>query len=87
MQASEKVCNEFKGYSLFNDIEDIVLRDRNRAVVLANICSFNTKDKKINAKGMFLTMGYFNCIPPDQRANVLSNFESMMNERGFEKSS
>ncbi len=75
--------NEYKGFALFNDVEDVSLRTRNRAVVLANIAESNIKDKRINAKGASLILGYFNQIPMDERAPVKDKFKADMIGRGF----
>lgn len=77
--------NEFKSYSLFNDIEDEAIRNRNRAVVLANIAEDNTdrKSKRINIKGSTLILGYFNCVDEADRHSVMSQFAENMRSRGF----
>ena len=76
--------NEFRGFSLFSDIEDAELRARNRAVVLTNIAEDNkTKDKKISSKGAMLILGYFSNIPQEERKEVSSRFATEMNARGF----
>lgn len=75
--------NEFKGFSLFNDIEDISLRNRNRAVVLANIADDNNKNNMISAKGGALILGYFQSLPEEDRANVRDQFAQQMRERGY----
>lgn len=77
--------NEFKGYTLFNDIADNALRNRNRAVVMANIAEYNTKDKKISPKGASLIIGYMNEVPLHDRKNVMKEFSVHMKERGFIK--
>ena len=46
--------NEYKGYGLFNDIEDAVLRNRNQGVILANIATMNIREGKITPKGVSL---------------------------------
>ena len=78
--------NEINGYSLFNDIDDEALRDRNRAVVMANMADVYTdkKRKNITPRGSFLILSYFNAILPEQRKNLINNFMSMMKERGYE---
>lgn len=78
--------NEFKGFSLFNDIEDKALQTRNRAVIMTNIVEQFTKNKLITPKGTALVMGYFNCIPEVERKDVMNQFEVQMKERGFVKS-
>jgi len=75
--------NMYKGFSLFNDIEDYILRTRNRACVLANMAEDNSKSRLINAKGVSLILGYFQQVPADERADVKSKFANVMAERGF----
>lgn len=75
--------NEFKGYSLFNDIEDAELRNRNRAVILANILEHNTKDSRVSPKGAALILGYFSNVPQEERADVEQRFEKFVKERGY----
>lgn len=75
--------NEYKGFALFNDVEDDALRTRNRAVVLANIAESNIKDRRINAKGAGLILGYFNQIPLVERNGVKDKFKADMISRGF----
>jgi hypothetical protein len=73
----------YKGFELFNDIADYVLKTRNRAVVLANIAEDNSKSRLINAKGASLILGYFQQVPADEREDVKNKFASVMAERGF----
>lgn len=73
----------YKGFELFNDIEDESLRIRNRAVVLSNIAESNIKDKRINTKGVALILGYFNQVPMAERAAVKEKFKADMIQRGF----
>jgi hypothetical protein len=73
----------YKGFDLFNDIEDDALRIRNRAVVLANMAEDHTKDRRINAKGASLIIGYFNAIPAPERNTVRVAFADNMKQRGF----
>lgn len=75
--------NEFKGYSLFNDIEDEALRDRNRAVVMGNMLEQNTRNGRTTPRGMGLLMGYMKGIPEDQRGNVYVLFEKRTKELGY----
>ena len=76
--------NEFKGYSLFNDIEDFDLRNRNRAVILANIMEDNlTPKKKVTGKGSTLILGYFLNVPEVDRKSVRDKFAKAITERGF----
>lgn len=77
--------NDFKTYSLFNDIDDVELRNRNRAVVLANIAEDNIdrKSKRVSLKGANLILGYFECILDGDREDVKNKFSDNMKQRGF----
>jgi len=77
--------NEYKGFSLFNDIADVELKNRNRAVILCNIIESNLdkKTKKINMRGHDLVVNYFNLIPEHNRLDVSEKFKQQMLERGF----
>jgi len=75
--------NEFKGYSLFNDIEDSNLRSRNRGVILANIAEDHTKNRKIHAKGVSLILGYYMELPESERQAARDAFKKNMEERGY----
>lgn len=78
-----KQYNNFKGFSLFNDVPDQELRNSNRAVVLANVAQDSCKDKKINAKGVSLILGYFGLVPPEEREEVKAKFTQHMLSSGF----
>jgi len=73
----------YKGYTLFNDIEDDKLRNRNRAVLMANIAEFNIRQKKITPRGAGLIIGYFAEIPLKERKEVMESFSEHMRERGY----
>ena len=75
--------NEYKGYSLFNDIEDDALRNRNRAVVMSNMIEQNTRGSKITPKGAGLVLGYFNSILGKDRPTVQELFEKRVYEMGY----
>lgn len=75
--------NEYRGFSLFNDLEDKELQLRNRAVVMSNIAEQYTKAKKITLKGASLILGYFDCIPNEDRKALEDRFKITMKERGF----
>lgn len=77
--------NEYKGFSLFFDIEDAALRSRNQAVVLANMAETSSKNRKISPGGMGLIIGYFDKIPKEERKSVYDQFLQFMKERGFEQ--
>lgn len=75
--------DNYKGFSLFNDVEDNDLRTFNRARILANIAEDNTKNAKISPKGATLILNYFNCIPADERMHVQQKFTELMKEGGY----
>jgi hypothetical protein len=76
--------NEYKGYSLFNDIEDNVLRTRNRAVTLANMAeSHMTPKKQITPKGAATMLKYMELIPAEERTPVTERFIQAMQERNY----
>lgn len=74
---------QYKGFDLFDDIEDEALRNRNRAVVMANIVEDNTKALRINAKGAGLLIGYFSAILPEDKKSVRKLFEEFVKQRGY----
>lgn len=77
--------NEYKGFGLFTDIADEALRNRNRAVVLANMAEDNmNKEGRITPKGAGLVMGYFNAVPEAERQDVYQRFQVNLKQRGFE---
>lgn len=75
--------NEYKGFSLFNDLEDKALRCRNRAVMLSNMATNHSKDQRISAQGTSLILNYFHLIPSEERSTVRDLFMTEMKQRGF----
>lgn len=76
--------NEYKGFSLFNDIKDSKLRARNRGVIMANITADNlTPNKRVTPKGAVLVLGYFTCIPEEEKAAAYNSYIESIKERGF----
>lgn len=74
----------FKGFPLFEEIQDTALRARNRAVIMANIVEDNlTKGKRVTPNGAALLLGYFESIPQDERQTSYLIFEQQLKERGF----
>jgi len=79
--------DNFKGYSLFNDILEVGLRTRNRAVVMANMYEDNPdlRDKTTTSKkGALLIFGYMDKVPDGERNDLLEAFYEQMNERGYQ---
>ncbi len=75
--------SSFKGYDLFLDIEDKALRNRNQAIILANIAEDNTKNRLITAKGVELIFGYFHKIDDSEKMDVQARFKENMRQRGY----
>lgn len=75
--------NEYKTISLFNDIEDRELRNRNRAVILANELERGFTRGKVTAKAAAFIMGYFANVPEDERKEVKDKFIEFAYDRGF----
>jgi len=73
---------EYDDYSLFDDVEDDLLRTRNRCIVMYNIYDSTTKDGKTNARGTKQLMEYLNMIPQNERADILSGFRIMLENQG-----
>ena len=81
---SEKQVNEYKGFSLFNDVEDTALRTFNRARILVNIAEdYTNKHKRISAGGAGLIIGYFNQVPLAERTVVKNKFAELMQGNGY----
>ena len=85
MLQENNVNNTYRGYSLFNDIEDASLRSRNRAVTLCNIAEAHTnKEKRITPGDAALMIRYTENIPEDERKTVLEQMVVFMKERGYD---
>lgn len=76
--------SNYKGFALFDDVEDAVLRTNNRARVLTNIAEDHTKNSRITPKGAGLILGYFAQIPGDERLAVQQRFTELMKQSGFQ---
>ena len=80
----EKQVNEYKGFSLFNDVEDVTLRTYNRARVLSNIAEdYTNKLKRVSPGGAALIIGYFDKIVIDERNGVKEQFKNIMKGKGY----
>jgi hypothetical protein len=77
--------NEFKGFSLFNDVEDTELRAQNRGRVMANMAEDHTdkNKKRLSPKGASLILNYFNLIKGEDRNAAKEKFQTEMQARGF----
>ena len=76
-------ANEYRGYSLFNDVEDKELRNYNRGQVMANIALSNQKGDSVSAVAANDLFNYFNLIDASEREEVLANFRKRMEEEGY----
>jgi len=76
--------NNYKGFSLFNDVEDKELQRFNRARVMVNMAQDHSKKGRINAVGSALILGYFGQMPFDEREVIKSEFAKQMNKNGFQ---
>lgn len=75
--------NTYKGFTLFNDVDDVALRNRNRAVIMANIVEQHTKKNKITPQGAALALGYFSVIPKEDKKDVQARFDNRITEMGY----
>jgi hypothetical protein len=82
LESNEQV-NEYKGYSLFNDIEDEALRLRNRGVVLANMAEMGMSGTNIKHGATADIIGYFSNVPVEDRQEVLAVMTDALAERGI----
>lgn len=79
--------SNYKGYALFDDIEDAELRTRNRAVVMANMYEDNPdlqNRDSTSKKGALLIFGYMDKVPEAERSSLITAFHKQMEERGYQ---
>jgi len=74
----------FKGFSLFKDLEDKELQAYNRARIMLNIMEdhIDKKTNQVTPKGGHLVLSYFAAIPEAERASAQKIAEDMFNKRG-----
>lgn len=83
--------NEFRGYGLFNDVEDKEIQIYNRARTLFNIMEDHSEqvqgsdEKVITGKGAILCQGYFLSLPAEDRAAVHSKTSAIILEKRLNK--
>jgi hypothetical protein len=78
-----ETLNEYKGYSLFNDVEDKELQARNRGVVLANLTEGGMQGDKVKHGATSEIVGYFQEIPVEQRQAALTVMMKTLEDRGI----
>ena len=79
---SENV-NSIEGYSLFNDVEDKVLQNQNRAVTLFNITEDYTKDRSVTARGADLILTYYKNLPNFDMPIVRELYSELLAKHGY----
>ena len=70
---------------LFFDVEDEELRNRNRAVMMANIYEDYCQDNMMSAAGVAQILGYFKEIPEEERGAALQMFSAIVQANGYAK--
>lgn len=73
--------NYYRGYSLFNDVEDQELQTYNRARVMKNIMLDNSDGRLVNARGMQILAGYFDRIPSRNQDGVYKMLEKLLRQK------
>lgn len=75
--------NLMTNYDMFNDVKDVALRARNRAIVMANIFEDNAEGNNINGRGASLLFKYYGGIPATEKAVTFEAFKENMTLRGY----
>ena len=75
--------DHFKGFGLFNDVEDKSLQAFNRGRMMVNIVMDHSKNGKFNVKGVALSTGYMNALPKGERRAALEEFIRLLEKKGF----
>jgi hypothetical protein len=81
---NEEHQNDYRGFCLFNDVQNPVLRNKNRATVLSNMAEDNCKNNMMSPKGSALIMGYFSRIPDIDKTDVIEKYKDIMNAKGYQ---
>lgn len=78
------IKNEYSGYGLFNDIDDVEVKNYNRGRIIVNIMEDNSDGKgKITDRGAMLSYGYLLSIPEDEREGAYSEAEKILKQKGM----
>jgi hypothetical protein len=78
-----ETLSEYRGSSLFNDIEDATLRNHNRGAILANMVEDGMNGSKIKHSATADVIGYFANIPEEDRKDSLDAMEAQLKERNI----
>lgn len=74
--------SDFKGYPLFDDVDDVEIRRRNQATSMVNMFEEHSRGGKVSAKGLQLIVEYFSKLLPTERASVRAMFTDVLKQRG-----
>ncbi len=84
MQKPDVLPKKYKGYHLFNLVDDLETRANNRGAMMCNIYEeFSRADGRSTPHAMSLILGYFNEVPVDERERSVEFFKVIAKERGF----
>lgn len=78
-----ETLNEYRGFALFNDVEDVTLRNKNRGAVLANIIEDGMNGSKIRHAATADVIGYFSNIPKEDRKIALADMYDELAKRNI----
>jgi hypothetical protein len=86
MSQKSEETRSVQGYSLFDDIEDRMLRIRNQGVSLRNMAVTHRAScgNKLKPEAMSLIMAYFTNIKEEDKALVMEEFTKHCEADGFE---
>lgn len=74
--------NQYKGYSLFNDVEDKVSQTYNRARVMKNMMlDHSDTNKVVSDIGQTMLMTYFTHIPESDRQAVHTKLAELLQQK------
>ncbi|AXH71971.1 MAG: hypothetical protein [Podoviridae sp. ctbj_2] len=74
----------FKGFSLFTEVEDKELQAYNRGRVMMNMMEDHLgKDGSVSQKGAFLVLSYFERIPVAERIVAMEQAKQQMIAKGI----
>lgn len=82
------MTDNYRGFGLFNDVEDKGLQSYNRARILVNMMEDNEAlnadgERGVSVKGAALVSGYFMQVPEADREQVRDEVERILTEKGM----
>lgn len=77
--------SNFKGYSLFTELESTTLRAYNRARLMVSMMEDNVDKvtKRVTPKGAHLVLQYFEQIPENERVDATKQVELIFQKKGI----